>query len=267
MRLKGIVLCACIGMLLMGCHGTGVTYHPTDNTPTPMPDNASSAEKAEDAARIHTDLAQHYMQSGDLQTALTKVKLALKFDPNYEPAHTVIAVIYERINDMPNAEQNYRKAVDLKPTQGAANNNLGAFLCRIGKSAEAMTYFQKALADPFYATPDMALTNTGVCQMRSNDLASAEVSFRKAIDLNPQNADALYQLANAFYLGNDPLRATAFLQRYEALGQNSPAALKLGHDIELRQGDRDAALSYRRRLLSQFPDSEQARALDSTASP
>lgn len=267
MRRNGIVLCACVGIFLGGCRSTGVNYHPADTTPTPMPDSATSAEKAEDAARVHTDLAQHYMQNGDLQTALAKVKLALKFDPNYEPAHTVIAVIYERINDMPDAEQNYRKAVDLKPTQGAANNNLGAFLCRVGKSAEAMPYFQKAVADPFYATPDMALTNAGVCQMRSNDLVSAEASFRKAIAVNPQNADALYQLANVLYLGNDISRASAFLQRYEALGQSNPAALKLGHDIEIRQGDRDAALNYRRRLLSQFPDSEQARALDSTASP
>lgn len=266
MRRSGILLCACLGMLLVGCHSSGVKIQNVSAPQQPMP-TTTKADQAKEAARVHTELAQHYMQSGDLQTALEKLKLALKFDDSYEPAHTVIAVLYERINDMPDAEANYRKAVALEPQKGATNNNLGAFLCKIGKTSEAIPYFQKAVADPFYSTPDMALTNEGVCQVRSNDLAGGEASLRKAIELNPQNAEALYQLSNAFYLANDSFHASAFLQRYEALGQSSPAALKLGYDIELRLGDRDAALTYRRRLQSQFPDSEQARAIDTTASP
>lgn len=266
MRRSGILLCACLGMLLVGCHSSGVKIQNVSAPQQPMP-TTTKADQAKEAARIHTELAQHYMQSGDLQTALEKLKLALKFDDSYEPAHTVIAVLYERINDMPDAEANYRKAVELAPQKGATNNNLGAFLCKIGKTSEAIPYFQKAVADPFYSTPDLALTNEGVCQVRSNDLAGGEASLRKAIELNPQNAEALYQLSNAYYLANDTFHASAFLQRYEALGQSSPAALKLGYDIELRLGDRDAALNYRRRLQSQFPDSEQARAIDTTASP
>jgi type IV pilus assembly protein PilF len=265
MRRSGILLCACLGMLLVGCHRSSTKIQ-TINAPQPPMPTTTKAEQARNAAQVHTELAQHYMQNGDLQTALEKLKLALKFDDSYEPAHTVIAVVYERINDLPDAEANYRKAAELEPKKGSTNNNLGAFLCRTGKTSEAIPYFQKAVADPFYSTPDMALTNEGVCQVRANDLVGGEASLRKAIELNPQNAEALYQLANAFYLGNDAFHASAFLQRYEALGQTSPAALKLGYDIELRQGDRDAALNYRRRLQSQFPDSEQARAIDTTAS-
>ena len=85
---------------------------------------------------------------------------------------------YERINKLPEAEQHYRKAVALEPAKGAPNNNLGVFLCHTGKVAEANQYFQKAVADPFYQTPDVALTNAGVCQLRANDVAEAvETSF------------------------------------------------------------------------------------------
>src|SRR5690348_16295346 len=42
----------------------------------------SKAEQAVDAARIHTELAQHYLANGDLQTALQKLSTALKFDPD-----------------------------------------------------------------------------------------------------------------------------------------------------------------------------------------
>jgi type IV pilus assembly protein PilF len=258
MRLDRFALGLGLCTLLGGC----VTTHSGENLP-----KTSKSQEAENAARIHTELGQHYMQLGDLQSALQKLKLALQFDDDYAPAHTVIAVIYERIHDLPDAEVHYRKAEQLEPKKGAPNNNLGAFLCRVGKSAEALTYFQRAVADPFYTTPDVAWTNDGICRMHMNDRTGAEASFRHALDLNAANGEALYQLANLMYLNNDAFHASAFLQRYEALGKETPAALKLGHDIELRLGDRDAARNYNKRLQSQFPDSEQAQAINANTKP
>lgn len=264
MRLDRILLSAGFAVALAGCVTTTTTEGGAGATKIP---HATKAEQREEGARIHTQLGQQYMENGDLQDAMVKLNKALDFDPNYVPAHTVLAVVYERINDMPNAELHYRKAQALAPTKGDTNNNLGWFLCnRVGKTAEAMPYFQKALADPFYQTPSLAWTNAGTCLSRSRDLAGAEVDFRKAIELDPQNGEALYQLANVLYLQNDAFRARAFIQRFDALGQPSAAALKLGHDIEARLGNKDAALNYSRRLQSQFPDSEQAHALDATAS-
>jgi len=262
MRLERFLLGAGLCLLASGCVTTGGSDAGHSGLPT-----TSRAQQAADAARIHTELGQHYMQIGDLQSALQKLQMALQFDDDYAPAHTVIAVIYEKIGNLPEAEKHYRRAVALEPKKGAPNNNLGAFLCRTGKTGEALAYFQHAVADPFYATPDVAWTNDGVCRMRMHDEAGAEASFRHAIALNPKNGEALYQLARALYLGNDAFHASAFLQRYEALGQESPAALELGHDIELKLGDMDAARSYNMRLQSRFPDSEQAQAITTTAKP
>lgn len=258
------VLVAALGLFLAGC----VTTH--SDTPGSLSKNlpqTSKATKAEDAARIHTELGQRYMANGDLQTALEKLNLALKFDPNYAPAHTVVAVLYERINHLADAELHYRKAVALEPAKGAPNNNLGQFLCGTGKYAEAAGYFQKAVADPFYKTPDVALTNAGVCYLKANDATAAQADFRSALARNPRNAEALFQLANSLYLSNNAFGARAFLQRLEALGPLNAGALKLGHDIESRLGNQDGASTYAKRLHAQFPDSEQAHAIETTASP
>jgi len=264
MRLDRILLGLGLAALVSGCVSAPTTDASGISTKIPR---TSKSDQKEEGARIHTELGQQYMAHGDLQDALVKLTKALEFDPNYVPAHTVIAVLYERINDLPNAELHYRKAQALAPTKGDTNNNLGWFLCnKEGKPADAMPYFQKAIADPFYQTPSLAWTNAGTCLARSRDYASAEVDFRKAIEIDPQNGEALYQLANVLYIQNDAFRARAFIQRFDALGQPSAAGLKLGHDIESRLGNRDAALNYSRRLQSQFPDSEQAHALDATAS-
>lgn len=257
------------GMLLVllaftaGC----VTTHTDSNPIGKNIPQTSKADQAEEAARIHTELGQRYLASGDLQTALAKLTTALQFDSNYAPAHTVIAVVYERIGDLPAAELHYRKAAALQPGKGDVDNNLGLFLCSTGRYAEADGYFAKAVADPFYQTPDMAYTNDGVCKLRVHDVAGAEKSFRSALGRNPNNAETLYQLANTLYLNNDAFRARAFIQRYDALGRPTAASLKLGFDIETHLGNRDGALSYSTRLQSLFPDSEQARALNTTVSP
>jgi type IV pilus assembly protein PilF len=261
MRIDRVLM---LGLLLplAGC----VTTH-TDSNPIGknMP-QTSKADQAVEAARIHTELGQRYLASGDLQTALAKLTTALQFDPNYAPAHTVIAVVYERINQLPEAEVHYRKAVALEPGKGDPNNNLGLFLCSTGRYTEANVYFQKAVTDPFYQTPDIALTNEGICQLRNHEVVPAEANFRSALAHNAKNADALFQLAKALYLNNDAFRARAFIQRFDALGAPTAAALKLGYDIETRLGNQDGALTYKTRLQNQFPDSEQARALNTTVS-
>ena len=254
-----------LSLALAGCVTVGGNNNGSGQDSKSLP-KTSKAEQRQEAARIHTELAQHYIAQGDLQDALAKLQMALQFDQDYAPAQTVIAFVYEKINNLPEAEAHYRKAQALEPVKGAPNNNLGQFLCRTGKEKEGIGYFQKAVADPFYATPDVALTNAGICQLRVNDAAGAEASFRDAIARNPANGDALFHLAEVLYRQGDAFRARAFIQRFDALGQPNAAALKLGYDIESRLGNTDAAQTYLRRLQSQFPDSEQARALKPTAS-
>ncbi|HTV84047.1 MAG TPA: type IV pilus biogenesis/stability protein PilW [Dyella sp.] len=264
MRRDWILLGIGMAVLVAGCSKTDMVV---PQAPTPKLPEETRAQKAQNAADVHTRLAQHYIDINDLQGALQKVKLAVIDDPNYVPAQTVMAYVYERINDMPNAEIHYRRAVELAPTKGDTNNNLGAFLCRIGKVQESFAYFSKALADPFYATPDAALDNQGVCQLKLNDRVAAEASFRSAIERNPTNAGALLELANVLYMKHDYFNASAYLQRFDALGKPSPDSLKLGYDIETHLGDKDAAQTYSKRLMDQFPDSEQAQALNQIARP
>jgi len=265
MRRDRLLPCLCIMVLaLAGCHTSPTIPLPPSDPKLPA---ETKAEKAQSAADVHTRLAQHYIEIGNLQGALEKVKIAVSEDPTYVPAQTVMAYIYERINDLPNAEIHYRRAAELQPDKGDTNNNLGQFLCREGKVQESLSYFAKAVADPFYQTPDVALTNQGVCQLQINDRVNAETSFREAVKRNPNNATALLQITNLLYLNRRYFDASAFLQRFDALGRVTPDSLKLGYEIESRLGNMEAAQNYTKRLLSQFPDSEQAQALNQTVRP
>lgn len=223
---------------------------------------SKAGEKARSAAEVHVALGQRYMQQGKLELALEKLEKALKFDASYVDAHTVIAVLYERINDQRKAAEHYRRAAELAPRNGAVNNNYGAFLCRAGKLDGAAERFAAAVADPFYKTPDVAYTNSGTCFLQAGKLDRSEQDFRKAVEINPNNSEALFHLAGVLFRKNDFLRARAFLQRFEALGASNADALLLGFNIETSLGNAREASEYARRLRSEFPDSPQRQKLE-----
>lgn len=222
----------------------------------------SAATEKNEAARVHTELGQKYMQQGNLKTALEDLNKALSFDADYADAHTVLGVLYERIGDQKQAEEHYRRAAQLRPKSGNELNNYGAFLCKIGRYDEASGYFDRAVADPFYATPTVALTNSGTCLLKAGKRDAAEAALRTALDRSPNNAEALFQMASVLYEKGDYFKARAYVQRYEAVGQPRPESLMLGRNIELRLGNGSAADDYTRRLLQSFPESQQARALN-----
>ena len=222
---------------------------------------SKESERAE-AARVHTELGQKYMQQGKLEFALEKLNKALTFDPDYANAHTVIALLYERIGDQKQAEEHYRRAAQLKPKGGNELNNYGAFLCKTGRYDEAAGYFERAITDPFYDTPAVAMTNGGTCLLKAGKRDEAERLLRAAVDRAPNNGEALFQLASVLYEKGDYFKARAFMQRFEAVGQARPESLMLGRNIELRLGNGGAASDYTRRLLQSFPESQQARALN-----
>ncbi|MET0226814.1 MAG: type IV pilus biogenesis/stability protein PilW [Dokdonella sp.] len=220
-----------------------------------------AATQKKEAARIHTELGQTYLRQGKLEMAQEKLNTALTFDPDYVNAHTVLAVLYEQIGDVPKAEEHYKRAAQLKPKSGNEQNNYGAFLCKVGHYDEAQSYFDRAIADPFYQTPAVALTNSGTCLLHAGKRDEAEKRLRLALDKGPNNSETLFQLASVQYDKGEYFKARAFMQRFEANSQPRPDALMLGRNIELRLGNGSAAGDYTRRLLQGFPESEQARSL------
>lgn len=257
------ILVLLAGFALAACHRTpGII-----KVPTPMSNlkNAPHDTKKQDkqaAAQTHTQLALAYMQQGDLKRAYNTLHKALTFDDNYVPAHTVLAILSERIDRPKEADEEYRKAIALDPKNGDTNNNYGKFLCKQGRTQDAMKYFDRALADPFYKTPAWANTNAGECLLKSRDYKGAEGYLGKALAQESSYGPALLAMAEVKYDQNNAFQARAYLQRFESAGQATPESLMLGYRIATRLGDRGSASSYSDRLQDQFPNSSEAKALE-----
>lgn len=238
------VLTACI-MLLPGCSSTSAK-------------KVDEPDKARRAAETNTSLGRSYMERGQDEIALEKLKRAVANDKTYAPAHTMLGVLYESLDMDEEAGKEYRLAVNYDPKDGDVNNNYAAFLCRTGKGTEAQKYFEVAFKAPFYATPQIAYANAGLCALGMNDLDKAERYLRQSLEYNAEISEALLAMSSLNFRRGEYLNARAFLQRYESEEDATAESLMLGYQIERALGDQTAATNYQRQLLSQFPGSAEA---------
>jgi len=223
---------------------------------------SSAPEKPDDSARkaaeTNTSLGRNYMDRGQYEVALEKLKKAVAYDRTFAPAHTLLAVLYETIGETEQAGQEYKLALKYDPDNGSVNNNYGAYLCTTGKGNDADKYFEAAISDPFYSTPEIALSNAGSCALNRGDLDKAETFLRQSLEFDNQLGASLLPMAQISYLRGEYLRARAFLQRYQALGVMNEESLFLGYQIETALGDRTSADKYRLELQNRYPNSTQA---------
>lgn len=214
------------------------------------------------AATINLQLGIAYMNRNDNPTAMTRLKKAVRLDPNYADAHNALAILYERLGQDEFAGQHYEIAMALKPDDSSVQNNYGQYLCRKGFPEQAEQRFLSAIDNPLYQQPEIPYTNAGMCAMRNQQLDKAEDYFHKALTHNPNLTAALYQIAQVAYEKKRYQEAHDYLARYLAIAKHNPQTLWLGIRIERALHNKDTEASYAMLLRSQFPDSEETQLLN-----
>ena len=200
---------------------------------------------------VATDLYQR----GQLDGAEEMTRRALKSQPNSGDAQTLLGAIAETRGDTAAAGKAYKAAVDSAPNNGLYANNYGGWLCANGQPAQSLVWFDRALADPAYPTPAGAMANAGSCANRAGQPIQAEVKWRSALALEPQNLTALSGLAALTFARGSYLDARAFAERWLAVNPEDAAGLRLAASIEQKLGDNEAASRYLSRLQATPPGS------------
>jgi type IV pilus assembly protein PilF len=226
-----------------------------------MPSNPQSA------ADLNAQLGLAYMEQGNDELAMQKLQHALKLDSNSADAHHYIAELYKKLGKNKEAEEHYRKALSLTPSNPMLLNNYGVFLCRQKRRDEARKEFLAAAKQPFYKTPEVAYNNAGLCALEDEDTAKAEEYFRDALNANPNMSDALYELADLKFKQQEYLHARAFVQRYLDVAPANPAILWLGVRVERNLGDEASAAKYAKQLQEKFPASQETALLRGQKAP
>jgi type IV pilus assembly protein PilF len=213
-------------------------------------------------ARAHTDLGAIYFQQKQFEIALEEFTLASTIDPSFASAFNGLGLVNAALGKDSVADANFKKSIQLEPLNSEARNNYGSFLCARNRFDESIVEFLAAVKNPLYATPAMAYTNAAVCSVRKKDTVNAELYLQRALNIDPLSKSAAYQLASIQLKRNDAVAAKKSLQNV-LFGQPGPEILWLAVQIERAVGAKDAEASYALQLRRQYPDSEQAKLLQS----
>jgi type IV pilus assembly protein PilF len=220
-----------------------------------------SAESRTKAAETNAQLGMTYLRQGNLSAARDRIEKALGQNPRTPETQMAAGFLYDRLGEDRKAQSHYDQAVKLANGNPDVLNNAAVFYCRKGDKKRGEKLFLEAAANAMYRTPAAAYTNAGQCARADGRPADAEEYFRKALAFQPEQADALLQMADLNHERNNDFQARAFLQRHMAVAPANAQSLWLGYRIEQALGDRAQSQEYAQRLRTEFATSTETRDL------
>ena len=249
-----------LATLIGACSSTPANPSAPPRQPDPPPIKAPEVS-TKDRAALHAELGAGYYERGQMDIALEELNEGAALDPANARIYNIYGLVYAMLGDNPKAEQNFQRALSLSPQDSDIRHNWGWYLCNNGRPRESIAEFDMALRNPLYRSPDVALVNAGRCSAALGDVAAAEVYFRRALSIAPNNPGAGYGLTLiAFRAGrlDDARGGMCRLMQQPAPG---PEALYLGMCIERKSADRTAEMSYVAQLRNRYPDSAEAKSI------
>jgi type IV pilus assembly protein PilF len=230
-------------------------------------DGGSAAGIADSESRqragAFTDLAGAYFSRAQYKTALDELRKAIVADSRYGPAYNIYGLIYMELAEDKLAEENFRRAIELDRNDSESRTNFGWFLCTRGRYDEGLEQFSASLRNPLYARPEQAMANAGLCAEKKGDLALAEANLTKSLKLQPDNSNTVLKLAGLNFRQGRLVETQRLLGRHAELAPPTAESLWLGVRLERRLGDRAQEAAYGLQLRKRFPDSNEARQLQS----
>lgn len=229
---------------------------------TPPPPSSPQQADARTRADLHTQLGAGYYELRNYAIALQELNEALSADPNHGPAYNMLGLVYMQLQEDAAAEQNFQQALRINPLDSDAHNNYGWFLCQRKRHDAGIEHFMRALKNPLYQNPEKSWVNAGLCARGAGDETEAQRYFQRALEVQPGQPQALFQLAEIAFRRGDNAAAKEYLSRLSRTGsQFSAEALWLALNVERRLGDREAEASYGLQLRRHYPNSPETQAL------
>ncbi len=173
-------------------------------------------------ARGILEAGDQLYKSGDYAGALKKYEEARGLVPEARQSGIWAQVgrSYAQLKNHEEAIKAFNKAIEISPDDPTYRKALAQYYMNEKKYDEALNLY----ADPRTAGSDPAdklMFNMGMAQNKAGNAEVAMLAFERAMKINPQNAEAYYELgALLFYEKKDYKRAQEMLNKYVELGKD-----------------------------------------------
>jgi Tfp pilus assembly protein PilF len=190
-----------------------------------LADYQKSMEYSADFAFGRYNLANLYVTLRQPEKAVENYQAAINIDNLFYPAKVNLAMLYNQTGKNDKAEILLREVATSHPEMYEVQYSLGLLLAEEKKYAEAANYLKQAVK----GMPNRARIhyNLGLLLQHLNRDSNAEASLLRAQELEPDNLDYLYALAD-FYLKRKKLQKARSIAK-EMVARHPTQ--RIGHDI------------------------------------
>jgi DNA-binding winged helix-turn-helix (wHTH) protein/TolB-like protein/Flp pilus assembly protein TadD len=205
-------------------------------------------EKDSNFAVAYTGMAESYNALGDFnvlrpQEVYPKARMAamkaLDLDDMLAEAHTALAVVKVNYDwDWSGAEREFKRAIELNPSDSEAHEEYGFYLAFMGQFDEAIAEMRRAQE----LDPVSLVRITGVAQvlLTARRYDEAIEQCRKALEMDPNLGFAHWLLGCAYLWKGMPEQAILAFQKSIPLSGDSPdepASLGLAYALSGKSGE------------------------------
>ncbi len=251
------LLCV-VGFGLVGCASQGAGgKNPTDSVVTD-----SDEPEFRKRARIRLELASGYFSEGKTTVALDELKQSLTADPNYGEAYNLRGLIYMRLGDNRQAEDSFRRALQLNPRDADSMHNYAWLMCQQRRYDESLAMFTQANAIPLYGGQSKTYMSRGLCELAAGRRELAERSFARSYELDATNPISGYNLTNLLFQRGELQRAQFYARRLNNGEFANSETLWLGIKIERRLGNTEVVSQLTTQLRRRYPQSKELASLE-----
>jgi protein O-mannosyl-transferase len=141
---------------------------------------------------------------GKTDKAIEFYNRVLGLVPDDADTHGALALIEVRNGNFERALELYKEGLKKKPDDGGLHGGLGSLYLQMRRVDEAISELEKAVK---LKSDSMIYANLGMAVTLKGDGVKAMEYFNKAIKLNPDNAEAHYNLGNNYLAQNLPGKA------------------------------------------------------------
>ena len=184
-----------------------------------------------DSARQKLLEAQKDLSRRDIEHATAHLKEAVEIAPKFAEAWNSLGVIAYQSHDYPQAEQNFRKALEADPGNWTPAVNLGGALLNLNRAEEALGYNQFAVK----THPNDALANSqlGMNYFQLGQMDKAEKYLTEAERLDPSHfSHPQLMLAEIYARRGDKPSTLRELHDFINRFPDSPTAAELRKKLE-----------------------------------
>jgi tetratricopeptide (TPR) repeat protein len=187
------------------------------------------------------------IQEGDCEQARAHLETSVTLNPNDPKSQKALGDVLTQLQDLKDARQHLEKAIALGDTEPEVQYELAKVLQGLGDRDQAqvrMRIYQKVKKAQADRTQSAGNAEVGDQAMAAGDAVKAAELYRAALATNPDEPLLSYKLARALDKSNDLVNEKLALQRAIQLNPNLAEAQNQMGYLAVRAGDAGAAETY-----------------------